>query len=235
MKQKNNFFSICIPTWEMRGTGTFYINYTFNILAQQTFTDFEIIISDNSINDDIKDLCEQWSELLNVKYLRNENGRGFISPNLNYGLKKCTGKYIKILFQDDFLYNINSLEKIYEYIIKNTDKQWIVNACTHTEDDIHTYNNIFPRYHDKIYLGQNTISCPSVLTIKNNSDMLFMDPSLIWLNDVDYYKRCYDKFGEPGIINDIITVNRIHPNSVTNSMTQEIINKEIEQLKNKYE
>ena len=113
------FFSICIPTWEVKGKGIEYLEHSFNILANQSFKDFDIIISDNSQDYEIADLCDIWGSILDIKYFRNENGRGFIAPNLNYGLKKCTGKYIKILFQDDFLYDIDSLEIIYNKIQSN--------------------------------------------------------------------------------------------------------------------
>jgi hypothetical protein len=96
-------------------------------------------------------------------------------------------------------------------------------------------NVMKPVYHNKIYLGHNTISSPSVMTIKNDNEMLIFDESLIWLVDVDYYKKCFDKFGLPDIIDAITVVNREQPNRVTKSMTQEIIDKETQQLYNRYE
>jgi glycosyltransferase involved in cell wall biosynthesis len=228
------FFSVCIPTWEVKSKGVEYLEHSFNILANQTFKDFDIIISDNSQDYEIADLCDIWGSILDIKYFRNENGRGFIAPNLNYGLKKCTGKYIKILFQDDFLYDIDSLEIIYNKIQSNLDAKWILTGCVHTEDAENMFQPMVPRYHDKIYLGQNTISCPTVMTIKNNNDMLLFDESLLWLVDVEYYKRCYDKFGLPTIINEIGAVNREQPNRVTNSMTKEIIDEETNRLANQY-
>lgn len=72
------------------------------------------------------------------------------------------------------------------------------------------------------------------MTIKNDDDMLLFDESLLWLVDVEYYRRCHDKFGAPLIIESIGAVNREQPNRVTNSMTQEIINKETTRLENQY-
>jgi glycosyltransferase involved in cell wall biosynthesis len=235
MINKSPFLSICIPTWEIRGAGAGYLEHTFNILANQTFTNFNVIISDNSQDDSIKDISEKWSNILDIKYFRNENGRGKIAPNLNYGMSKCNGQYIKILFQDDFLYDVDSLQLIYDYIQTNPDTKWLLTGCCHTEDAITMEKIMQPVYHDKIYLGHNTISCPSVMTIKNDNEMLIFDESLIWLVDVDYYKKCFNKFGLPDIINAIAVVNREQPNRVTKSMTQEIIDKETQQLYNRYE
>ena len=63
--------SICIPTYEMNGRGAEYLEYSFNILYHQTFKNFEIVISDHSSSDLIKDLCEQWNQVLNIKYFKN--------------------------------------------------------------------------------------------------------------------------------------------------------------------
>ena len=75
--------SVCIPTYEMNGKGAEYLEYSFNILYQQTFTDFEIIISDHSKTDLIKELCDRWATVLDIKYLRNEYKRGSSSANVN--------------------------------------------------------------------------------------------------------------------------------------------------------
>jgi hypothetical protein len=150
-------------------------------------------------------------------------------------MSKCNGQYIKILFQDDFLYDVDSLQLIYDHIKTYPNTKWLLTGCCHTEDAITMENVMKPVYHDKIYLGHNTISSPSVMTIKNDNEMLIFDESLIWLVDVDYYKKCFDKFGLPDIIDAITVVNREQPNRVTKSITQEIIDKETQQLYNRYE
>ena len=41
--------------------------------------------------------------------------------------------------------------------------------------------------------------------------------------DVDYYKRCYNKFGNPKIINDINVVNRVGSYQVSSSMVNVLV------------
>lgn len=201
------FFSVAIPTWGIQGKGSEYLEYSFNILAQQTFTDFEVVVSDHSLDYDIKDLCEKWNSLLKITYVRNDIGRGKISPNMNNAIRNSNGIFIKMLFQDDFLYDVDSLQIIHDSIEKNQDKNWFITACVHTKDCINLYDPMVPYYHDCIYAGVNTISCPTVLTIKNE-DPLFLDESLNWLVDVEYYKRLYDAYGLPVVIDSICAVNR---------------------------
>ena len=92
------FFSIAIPTWGIRGKGVEYLEHSFNILAQQSFTDYEVVISDHSEDDDIKNLCNSWSSMMDIKYLRNCNGRGKIAPNMNNAIEHSSGLFIKMLF-----------------------------------------------------------------------------------------------------------------------------------------
>lgn len=229
----NPFLSIAIPVWGIHGKGIDYLETNLSWLANQSFTDFEVIISDHSVDDFIKNYIELWSNILNIKYFKHEIGRGSISHNLNNALKHCSGDYIKILFQDDFLYNELSLETIVSYI-KNKDVNWLVTGCAHTKDMETIFNPMIPVYHNKIYEGINTISSPSVLTIKNSTDMLYFNESLKWLMDVEYYKRCYDKYGLPDIVNNICVINRESDIRATTLISDEIKNSEVELLKNTF-
>lgn len=225
--------SICIPTYEMKGKGSEYLEYSFNILYHQSFKNFNIIVSDHSIDNSIKDLCEQWSSVLDITYIRNQYNRGNSSANINNAIQNADREIIKILFQDDFLYDEKSLEKQLEYF----KGSWLVSACCHYDGE-KVYRPFYPYYHDMIHYGQNTISSPSVLMFKNK-DVIKFDENLISLMDVDYYKRLYDKFGLPDICNDICVVNRIHNDSVTISIVHannsEIHNQELKYIKNKYQ
>lgn len=208
--------SVCIPTYEMKGLGTKFLAESFDILAKQTFKDFDVVISDHSQNDDIENLCNKYADRLEIKYHKNEKGRGNSSANLNNAIRHAEGKLIKILFQDDFLFDEKSLEKT----VANFDLEkdfWLASACEHSKDGKTFIRPFYPKYNHKIHLGKNTISSPSVITIKNDSPLLF-DENLIWLMDCDYYRRCYESFGEPKILNEITVVNRMGDHQVTQTL-----------------
>jgi glycosyltransferase involved in cell wall biosynthesis len=207
----------------MNGSGVGYLNYSFNILHSQTYKNFNIIISDNSKNDEIENLCKKWNDRLNIKYFRNREKYG-MSQNTNFAIKKANGDFIKILYQDDFLFGTQSLELQLFHILSNSN-HWLVTACCHTKNSVHFFNEHYPKYHDNIQHGENTISSPSVLMFKNENVIEF-DENLCWLMDVDYYKRLYDRFGLPSICNYITVVNRIHEDQTSSSITKEIEEKE---------
>lgn len=205
--------SICIPTYEMNGKGHIFLKDSLKIISNQTFKDFNVIISDHSKNNLIENLCKVYTNKLNIKYFKNSDNIGSSSANINNAIKKADGGLIKILFQDDFLLNEKSLEEIVKNFDINKDR-WLITACEHTKDGKNLFRPFYPRYNNLIQFGKNTISSPSVLTIKNENPLLF-DERLVWLMDCDYYKRCYDKFGDPKILNKINVVNRIGKHQIS--------------------
>jgi hypothetical protein len=229
------FFSVAIPTWEINGKGVEYLEHSFNILAQQSFTDYEVVISDHSEDNDIERLCNSWSSMMNIKYIKNSYGRGRIAPNINNAIKHSNGVFIKMLFQDDFLYDIDSLQIIFDSIAENQDKDWFITSCVHTDDCIMMYDRMTPYYHDRIYAGINTISCPTVLTVRNDDELPLFDESLNWLVDVEYYKRLYDAYGNPVVVDIICAVNRNSEVRATNIITEKQKQEEIQRVIRKYE
>ena len=185
--------SVCIPTYGMSGEAQKVLTHSFNIFKQQTLKNFEIVISDNSDDDIIKNLCASLEyQSLNINYFKNPI-KG-MAQNTNSAIKNAKGEIIKILYMDDYLANENSLKQI----VENFSGHWMVTGCEH-DDGKHRYNPHYPKYNEKIYRGKNTIGSPSVLSVKNEN-LMFFDENMTWLLDCDYYKRMYDKYGEPKII-----------------------------------
>jgi glycosyltransferase involved in cell wall biosynthesis len=216
--------SIAIPSYEAKGFGVIYLEKNFKILLDQTFQDFEIIISDNSKDDNILKLTYKYNHLLNIKYFKND--KIGMSKNTNFAIEKSSGDFIKILYQDDFLYSRHSLSDIAKETVNDFD--WLVTACEHSNDGETFYRSFYPIYNDDIHLGNNTISSPSVLTIKNSQNKLFFDENITWLMDVDYYKRCYKKFGNPRVLNRINVVNRTSLSQTSSSISEKQIREETE-------
>lgn len=113
---------------------------------------------------------------------------GNCAHNTNLGMKQAKGDLIKILHQDDYLSNETVLDGI-ATIMDVTDKKWLVQG---------SHNNLTPIYTGDIHLGNNKLGSPSAITLRNGLDMYF-DENLVWLFDCDFYKRMYEKYGEPFI------------------------------------
>jgi hypothetical protein len=229
------FFSIAIPTYEMAGKGAEFLNFSLDILNKQTFKDFEVVISDHSLNDEVKNVVDIWSKILDIKYFRNNYKRGASSPNLNNAIKNCTGSWIKILFQDDYLFGEDSLKNHNTFIIEQNIKHWLASATERSMDGINVYMPHYPRWNVNMVYGINTISSPSVICFKNEfGNNLKFDENLVWLMDVEFYHRMYIKFGEPKYIHTINIVNRTWESQVSSTLSEEIKNNEHKLIESKY-
>lgn len=227
-------FSIAIPTYECFGRGVEFLDFQFKKLKEQTFKDFEVIISDNSQDDEIEFFVKNLKNELDVKYFRNHSNTKNSSSNMNNCIKNCNGDYIKIVFQDDFLFDENSLFLTLDELSSKTE--WLVSACLHTKDDGKTfYRKLEPYYNENMQYGNNTISSPSVLTIKNNFEKnLVFDERLTYYMDTDFYKALYDKYGYPKVLSDVTVVNRVWTNQTSSLTPEDVSKKEMLILYQKY-
>lgn len=236
MKLENKpFFSIAIPTYGYNGRGSEFLEFSLKIINNQTFKDFEVVISDHSTDDTILNVVNKWKNKLTLKYQKNENGRGIISPNINNAMTLCEGKWIKILFQDDFLYNEKSLEIQHNFITTSDENlKWLMTKFYHSNDGVTFYRLYHPIWNDRIWTGNNTMGCPSGLTLKNEN-LIFFDEELNWLMDCDYYQKMFLKYGTPKILDEITVVNRTWGNRLTDTTPQSLKDKEFLLLKERYD
>ena len=224
--------SICIPTWEQNGYGAQYLSKLLETIKTQTFKDFEVVISDHSVSNVILDVVNQYSKLMSIVYVKNEEKLGNSPSNTNNAIKNSNGEIIKIIFQDDFFFSDDSLLKIFKQF---TDPKvnWLVNGCNHTDSDNTSFNRFMvPRWNDLLYKGVNTISSPSVLTFRKNTKVFF-DENLVMLMDCEIYYNFYKKYGLPTILPDTLITNRLHQNQISSNYKSNI-NDEINYVKNKY-
>jgi glycosyltransferase involved in cell wall biosynthesis len=227
-----NKISICIPTYECSGRGVEFLTKLIQSIEIQTYKNFNIIISDHSLNDDIKNFCNDLKDIFEILYIKNEHSIGNSPSNTNNSIKNADGDIIKIMFQDDFFYNEKALELIVKEF-ENDNCHWLVTSCNHTNDDGKTFNNFMtPYWNENIIMGINTISSPSVLSFRNNNSCEF-DENLVMLMDCEMYYQLYLKYGLPIIINEVLVTNRLHSKQIS-SMYSTDINIEINYIINKH-
>ena len=227
-----NKVSICIPTYECSGRGVEFLTKLIQSIKIQTYKNFNIVISDHSLNDDIENFCNELKGVVEILYIRNKNFIGNSPSNTNNSIKNADGDIIKIMFQDDFFFNENALELIVKEF-ENNNCYWLVSSSNHTNDDGKTFSNIITPYWNKnIIIGVNTISSPSVLSFKNNNSCEF-DENLVMLMDCEMYYQLYLKYGLPIIIKDVLITNRLHSQQISRTYNKEI-NLEIDYVINKH-
>ncbi len=81
---------------------------------------FEIIVTDNNSSDDsLNKLKDYFKNIKAVQFIKANENNGFAAGN-NLAIKKAKGKFILLLNSDTIVYE-NTLENIYNYIIKHDD------------------------------------------------------------------------------------------------------------------
>jgi glycosyltransferase involved in cell wall biosynthesis len=217
--------SVAIPVFEYYGRGVEVLDDMLRTISYQTLKDVEVVISDHSRNDNIETYCEENEYNLNIKYFRNENGRGNPAINTNNAIDNCSGEIIKVFQQDDFFYDTEALEIMYLEMVQSSQK-WFVCGAIHTRDDGNSFfHPMFPRWDEKIMLENehNFIGGVSVLSIKNEVKTRF-DPNVRMLLDVDFYYNAMINYGMPILYQDLLIVNRVRD---TDTLMAEISEHEV--------
>ncbi|MEJ2601384.1 MAG: glycosyltransferase family 2 protein [Anaerolineales bacterium] len=80
-----------------------YLDQAIDSILEQTFTDFELIISDNCSTDRTREICLAYANKdFRIRYFRNEKNLG-AAPNFNRVLELSVGEYFKWAACDDIV------------------------------------------------------------------------------------------------------------------------------------
>ena len=178
--------SICIPTYNQPQ----YVDRLISSIKEQTYVDYEIIITDDSTDDEICNLIHNKYAGLGIKYEKNNKTLGAVR-NCNEAIKRASGDLIKVMHQDDWFAEKNALEKMVSVMNQNKNISLYSCNCYHVED-LFAYKRDFPiskllEINAKpmsLYMG-NWIGAPSVTIFRNNG--VIQDYKLRWLVDLDLY------------------------------------------------
>lgn len=222
--------SMIVPIWDMQNIplAISLLERNLESIRKQGFTDYEVIVSDDSVGDDLyKWLVKYTADMgLQVEYCRNPGNKG-MANNTNYAIEQANGDIIKILFQDDYLYTRSSLQDIVQHFTPTFN--WLVTSCVHTYDGMQVFNPHHPHYS----YSENTIGSPSVLAFRREVRERF-DPQFHWVLDLDLYRRLFKHYGRPKMLHHVNVVIGLHEGQMTNKLTYQQKTQEFVTLNDKY-
>lgn len=208
------FISICIPAYKRPEN----LRRLLLSIQKQKFNDFEVVISDDSPDASIENLLSEFNSFP-IIYYKNDPSLG-TPANWNYAISRATGKWIKLMHDDDWFSDENSLQSFAD---KTHDGKTFIFS---------RYNNVFQDgkkeqpaltepWKKRIIkspatlLARNVIGPPSVTLIHSSIKEKY-DARLKWRVDIDFYMRLLENSGEYSIVNKALINVGISSSQVTN-------------------
>ncbi len=214
------FISICIPTYRQLPI----LLSLLKTIDFQTFRDFEVIISDDSPDDEIERAIFSAKWTFPLRYYRNNPSKG--SPqNWNYAISLAQGEWIKIMHHDDWFYDSESLKFFAEAVLQNPETDFFfcksyVNNGNKSEEYIYQPNPSKLRNISKypaLLFEANLIGAPSA-TMYKKSVKLQYDSKLMWLVDIEYFCRVIQNFKVQHIERGLIVTSEFQEHQLTYSL-----------------
>lgn len=184
------FISICIPAYQRPQ----YLKRLLDSIRIQSFTDFEVIITDDSPDDSVYQLFHEYSDIPSLYYHKNPRPLG-TPANWNAAIALAKGQWIKLMHDDDWFADTTSLQQFAD-CARNNDGAFIFSAYTNVYEDGKKEKPFFPEKfringalkEPAILLAKNFIGPPSTIMHKNDGKHEY-DIKLKWLVDIDMYRR----------------------------------------------
>ena len=189
--------SICIPAYKNPDG----IKRLLESVFSQLYTDYEVIVSDDTPDDSVKCAIDQVPAAAGtVRYYKSGSSDGAAS-NWNRAVSYAEGEYIKIMHHDDWFTDERSLGELVKLLddapdadlafsgtrqVNAVNMQFIKDRSISEADE-----DLIRSDWRNLYLG-NTIGAPSASLVRRSAAdriNLAYDKNLTWLVDEDYYMQ----------------------------------------------
>lgn len=184
----NPAISICIPAYRQPQL----LQRCLQSIELQTYRDIEVIITDDSPDDAVKEVVTAFNATFPLQYRKNPVALG--SPgNWNAGLELARGKYVKTLHQDDWLHTPDALARYMDAFAQHPATDFVFAACLNTKEDGSTTLHAATDKQQQqlqaapecLLLG-NFVGAPSTVMFRREPVIPY-DLQMKWLVDIDHY------------------------------------------------
>ena len=173
---KYTLVSICIPTYN----NARFLRESLDSIVNQTYSNKEIIVSDNASTDETKKIVKEYVEKYKIKYYRNEKNIGG-EANFTRCIELANGELIAIYHSDD-IYDKEIITRQVEYLnghlnsgavstlAYDIDEEGEVFNCRDIPSEINKGNNCeynFEEIFKAVMKYGNFLVCPSFMVRAN--------------------------------------------------------------------
>lgn len=210
--------SICIPAYK-RITD---LKILLDSIGRQTFKNFEVIITDDSPDDTVKNFCDAYPNEFELVYYKNSIPLG-TPENWNEGIRKATGTWVKLMHDDDYFATDNSLAFFVAAIESDNQAQVFYSAFVFEDVANHTKKMITCNWFDRFFLSlspyhllrRNYFGNPSCIIVKKEVPF-FYDNRFKYIVDFAYYIELLQNNIKCVYIKDVLIHVGINEGQVTN-------------------
>ncbi|MHB1148019.1 MAG: glycosyltransferase family 2 protein, partial [Lutibacter sp.] len=182
----NSLVSICIPTFN----GEQFIVEAMESAITQTYSNLEIVVSDDASKDNTLKLIELFKEKSKIPINIYHHKPKGIGANWNNCIKRANGEYIKFLFQDDVLEQ-TCVEEMINVFRKNKNVSLVASKRNFKIEEDNNYDvaKNWISWHGDLQRQLNLIFIESICLIDYR---LFKHPLFL--------KSPINKIGEPTVV-----------------------------------
>jgi len=179
--------SICIPAYKR----TAYLERLLDSISIQTYKDFEVIVTDDTPGNEVKDLCGLYKNKLPLYYFKNVLQRG-TPGNWNESIQHAKGEWIKLMHDDDWFASPGSLAGFANFA--DAGHPFIFSAYYTVSETSGRRLHKLPGVKNLmlkepgILFAKNVIGPPSVTLIHKSISESY-DERLKWRVDIEFYMR----------------------------------------------
>jgi glycosyltransferase involved in cell wall biosynthesis len=217
MSEGQPYFSICMPAYKQPEM----IRRLLDSIQHQSFRDFEVIITDDSPGSEVEEVAENFKSFFTIRYYKNLKPLG-TPENWNQAIRYASGKWIKMMHQDDWFASDQALETFYQFTNDDQGISFFFSAFANIDAESGKKElvncsswqlfllRISPLYlFKKVYVGN-----PSCTLIRNDQKS-FYDNRLKFVVDFEYYIRCFQSGKKWKYIPARLINVGFHPDQVT--------------------
>ena len=160
------FFSIIIPTYNRSK----YLACAIQGVLQQSFKNYELIISDNASPDDTQKVMSSFTSK-QIRYYRNKKNIGWIG-NIQNAIHHAQGEYIFLHGDDDYMFGNDCLSQLYGMLSRNPCGLVRMNYLTFADKTGDVFDVHHPRFVSKNIKAKSTDE--DIISYIQNIDPFFI-------------------------------------------------------------
>lgn len=211
------YLSICIPAYK----NTSHLARLLDSVTQQSFRDFEVVITDDSPDDSVEQLVLTYKNSLPIHYSRNKQQLG-TPENWNESIRHASGKWIKMMHNDDWFAHPDALDRFVQATREYPDCPFFFAAFQNVEEDTGKTEIVKCSFLDRWFLGLSTLHLfkrvyvgnPSCTLIRRDVDEWY-DKRFRFVVDFEFYIRCFKKGKRYKYLSPVLLNIGFHAGQVT--------------------